>query len=435
MAERRRLFFGTIGFVFLLAKIVGAQEFSASNFKVIDPVIAPAGYSSSASFGLWGNVSQLAIGTSTATSFGVNAGFLFFPFVSTPAVSTTAGDGQVDLSWSAATAALGFSISGYTVGQATAAGGPYNYTSVGNVTAATRSGLTNGTTYYFVLLMQDAFSNFIATSTEVSATPAAPPANGGGGGGGGGGSSTSVTGVALSGRAYPLSKVSILQDGQVVLTTIAGPDARFAASVTGMSAGDYLFAVRGEDKAGRQSSLFTFPVFVTAGTKTTITGIFLAPTIDLDKSEVKQGDNLAILGQTAPDGLVTIAVNSLQPIFAQTQAQADGVYLYNLDTAMLEFGSHSAKSKTAVANEISPFGPIVSFKVGLENVDIAPVGCPARADLNNDCRVNLIDFSIAAYWYNRPISETFRVREQASLNGDGQVDLVDFSIMAFYWTG
>lgn len=432
---RSKLFFWFLGFI-LLADVAGAQEFTTTNFKVLDPVLTSAGYSSSASYGLWGNVSQLGIGTSTATSFGVNSGFLFFPFVSTPAVSATAGDSQVDLSWSAATAALGFSISGYTVGQSTVAGGPYSYTSVGNVTAAARSGLTNGTTYYFVLRMQDAFSNFIATSTEVSATPAAAGGGGGGGGGGSsGGGSASVTGVELSGRAYPLSKVSILQDGQVVLTTIAGPDARFAALITGMSAGNYLFAVRGEDLAGRQSSLFTFPVYVTAGAKTTISGIFLAPTIDLDKSEVKRGDNLAILGQTAPNGLVTIAVNSLQPIFAQTKAQADGIYLYNLDTAVLEFGQHSAKSKTAVAEEISPFGPVVSFKVGLKNVDDTPRGCPPRADLNNDCRVNLIDFSIAAFWYHRPLSDSFRVREQALLNGDGQVDLVDFSIMAYYWTG
>jgi hypothetical protein len=49
--------------------------------------------------------------------------------------------------------------------------------------------------------------------------------------------------------------------------------------------------------------------------------------------------------------------------------------------------------------------------------------------------VNLVDFSIAAYWYKRPLSADFKVKEAAKLNGDGKIDLVDFSIMAYYWTG
>ncbi len=66
----------------------------------------------------------------------------------------------------------------------------------------------------------------------------------------------------------------------------------------------------------------------------------------------------------------------------------------------------------------------------------APIAkCPAKADLNNDCKVNLIDFSIAAYWYKRIISAEFVQKESERLNSDGKVDLVDFSIMAFYWTG
>jgi hypothetical protein len=47
----------------------------------------------------------------------------------------------------------------------------------------------------------------------------------------------------------------------------------------------------------------------------------------------------------------------------------------------------------------------------------------------------LVDFSIAAYWYKRPISDTFKVIEKQWLNGDGKISLVDFSIIAYYWTG
>ena len=51
-------------------------------------------------------------------------------------------------------------------------------------------------------------------------------------------------------------------------------------------------------------------------------------------------------------------------------------------------------------------------------------------DLNCDGHVNLIDFSIMAYWYNR-----INPPKKVDLNHDGKVSLIDFSIMMFNWTG
>ncbi len=61
--------------------------------------------------------------------------------------------------------------------------------------------------------------------------------------------------------------------------------------------------------------------------------------------------------------------------------------------------------------------------------------CFRKGDLNDDCRVNLVDFSIAAYWYKQVLSERFLEVEKKKLNGDGRVSLRDFSIMAYWWTG
>jgi hypothetical protein len=83
---------------------------------------------------------------------------------------------------------------------------------------------------------------------------------------------------------------------------------------------------------------------------------------------------------------------------------------------------------------VSGFSYLVNFKVGTETIDRDDTGC-GKADLNYDDRVNLIDFSIAAFWYQRPISADFALIETKLLNGDGKIDLVDFSIMAYYWTG
>jgi len=423
---------------------VFADEFTSSSFRVLDPVMAPSGFSTSTGFQLWSTISEIAVGTSSITSFQLGGGFLRYPFASTPVVSATAGNAQVALSWTASTGYLGWTATGYSVGQSTTSGGPYSYSALGNVLSSTRTGLSNGTTYYFVIVVKDIFGNFIATSTQVSGAPSAPASSGGGGssgatggGGGGGGVVISESGLKLSGRAYPLSKVSVLKDGQLELTTIAGPDSKFETKLNNLSTGNYTFSVYGEDKDGRRSAPFTFPLYITSGSATTISGIFIAPTLAVDKSEVKRGDNIAIFGQSVQSSDIVISVNSAQEFFINKKADSDGVYLFNFDTSVLDLGRHSTKSKSSVEGEISPFGDAVGFAVGTKNVAFAGGSekCPLKGDLNGDCKVNLVDFSIAAFWYKKTLSPTFKAVELKNLNGDGQISLVDFSIMAYYWTG
>src|SRR3989338_90875 len=178
-----------IAFILLLNGYTAfATDFSSTDYKVSAPVLFSGEYSTSTSYQLFGSISQIVTGTSTVAGYQVVSGFLYFPMVSTPVASATAGAGQVSWTWSAETVAQGWSIGGYNVGQSTTIGGPYTYSvSLGNVTNSTRTGLTNGTTYYFIVRAQDAFGNSIATSSEVSAMPVAsataivstPPGSGG----------------------------------------------------------------------------------------------------------------------------------------------------------------------------------------------------------------------------------------------------------------
>ncbi len=80
-------------------------------------------------------------------------------------VSATAGNGQVVVSWSASSGAAS-----YNVKQSTTAGGPY--TTVGSPTATTftATGLTNGTTYYYVVTAVNGAGES-GNSAQVSATP------------------------------------------------------------------------------------------------------------------------------------------------------------------------------------------------------------------------------------------------------------------------
>jgi hypothetical protein len=132
---------------------------------------------------------------------------------------------------------------------------------------------------------------------------------------------------------------------------------------------------------------------------------------------------------------VTIAVHSNQEIFKKVNSDKNGVYLHTMDTSVLELGSHNAKSKVASSGEISGYSNAYNFAVGNDNIDKGNDKCPAKGDLNNDCKVNLVDFSIAAFWYKKTLSTQTILLEKSKLNGDGNINLVDFSIMAYYWTG
>ncbi|MFH1455272.1 MAG: hypothetical protein ABIF22_03065 [bacterium] len=419
---------------FCFLNVSFSQEYNSSNFKVLDPVVTGGGgYSSSADYKLDSSISQIGIGTSSAADFKINAGFLYFPYITTPIVSATAGDTQATLSWTVASGVLGWTASGYNVGISTVSGGPYTFSSsLGNVLSSTRTSLSNGTTYYFVIRVEDIFGNIIATSTQTSAIPTTtttPPASGGGGG-----FYNSPT-VIFSGRAYPRSTVTLLKDAQVVAFAVADLDANFQIILFGVSSGSYFFSVYSEDYSGNKSSLLTFPVNVTINAITNINGIFIAPTIAIDKSEAKRGDNIAIFGLSAPLADIIISIYADEENFVKTSSDKNGIYLYNFDTSQTNYGQHNVKSKASLDQTMSDFSKVISFDIGVKNTPITITKCPARSDLNNDCRVNLVDFSIASYWYKATLNDAFKKIETEKLNGDGKVNLVDFSIMAYYWTG
>ncbi len=82
-------------------------------------------------------------------------------------ISATAGNAQASLTWSASSGATS-----YHVKRSTTSGGPYTQTAAPTATSYTDTGLTNGTTYYYVVSALDSAGES-ANSAQVSAKPAA----------------------------------------------------------------------------------------------------------------------------------------------------------------------------------------------------------------------------------------------------------------------
>lgn len=86
-------------------------------------------------------------------------------------LAAVAGDTQVSLGWSD-NGEIDFNH--YRVYRATVSGGPYTLTASLGASEYLATGLSNGTTYYFVVTAVDTFGYESFESSEVSATPAAP---------------------------------------------------------------------------------------------------------------------------------------------------------------------------------------------------------------------------------------------------------------------
>ena len=258
-----------------------------------------------------------------------------------------------------------------------------------------------------------------SSTCETEGVVSPPPS-----GGGGGGVVVPTTKVVLAGKAYSGVLITILQDGKVVTTIKADSGANFKVELTTLTAGVYTFGLWAEDKEGRRSLTFSFTLFVSSGMITTISGIFIPPTIELEKVNVSKGETLNILGQTAPESELTISVESPQ-IVKKTIADEEGDWDYPLDTTPLDEGFHTTRAKAETPEGLfSSYSKVLGFYIGKYTIKEI---CP-RANFNKDGRINLIDFSIMLYWWGK-------YNPCVDQNQDGMVNLPDFSILMYWWSG
>jgi len=248
--------------------------------------------------------------------------------------------------------------------------------------------------------------------------PSPPPSSGGGGGW-----IPPRTKVVIKGKAYPQAQLTLLQDGKVIATEKADDLANFKIEIKDITPGVWTFSLWAKDKKGRKSITLSYTVTIQRNMITTISGVFLPPTIELSRVNLKKGEELDISGQTVPQSQIFTHIESSELIKTATSTKK-GDWQVEIDTGILEEGTHTTRAKAKTFDGLkSSFSQVLAFYVGEKAPEIV-----RSADLNRDDKVNLIDFSILLYWWGKE-------NPSVDLNQDGLVNLSDFSIMLYYWTG
>ena len=241
---------------------------------------------------------------------------------------------------------------------------------------------------------------------------------------------------ALIGRAYPKANVTVFKDGSTVSTPVSDDSGNWQVDTT-VVGGIYTFSAYAIDKENRRSLTTSFTANVPTGQTTTLSDIIIAPTIGSDKSEVKNGNDIKFFGFGYPQSNVNIVVNSHETIIDKTQSDKFGFWVYTLSSTPLELGGHTSKSQVVAPDAvISPFSESLSFRVGDRDVAFGKIVSPATScskngDLNNDGKVNIIDFSVLLFFWNQRSPKN----PCTDINKDGIVNIFDFSIMLFWWNG
>lgn len=415
------LFFFIVSFIFHSS--IQAADLTSTNFIVRDPVIGTGGgFGTSASFQLFSEGDTIFTGVNDSLNFIGHYGFLYFPFFNSGVLSVTTTGSNADLTWTASSASSGWSVSGYRTGIASVSGGPYTYTNVGNVLSYSYTLLSAGN-YCFIVETLDAFNNVIGTSNEDCVT-----VTGTGAGGGGGGGDMFSTGVKFSGQAYPFSSVFLLKGGNEVESTIANSNGYFNLGFEENSARNVIYTLFAIDVSGNKSLLINYPVVIEIDSIAYLNGVLFSPTVVTDKSTVKFGDYLEVSGYAIQNRELEIVIEGkgVKTSF-NSYSMENGFYELQVPMGVLERGEYKVYVKYKNDSRISK---LVRFTIGDVNVFNKVEISNIPGDCNFDRNINLVDFSILAFWYgkdNPPLC--------VDTNKDSIINLVDFSILAFYWTG
>jgi hypothetical protein len=204
--------------------------------------------------------------------------------------------------------------------------------------------------------------------------------------------------------------------------------------------GNYQFGLYADDSLGRTSALSVVRVELLSNSTTEVRGVFLSPTLVVDKVTVNTEDSVGISGYAYPNSTVTLLA-TIDPAFisgvhtVQLPTSPSGLYTYRFFVKDFPEGAYITKARGTFGTLSSPLSNPDYFTIANKESAKKPKRLCRIGDLNDDSHVDIVDFSIAVFWHKKALHEPFTSKEAECLNNDGKVDIYDFSLMAYYWTG
>lgn len=236
------------------------------------------------------------------------------------------------------------------------------------------------------------------------------------------------TSVQFKGRAYPGASVVLLRDGIEVSRIVANTDATFSITLPEEinQNQNILYSLYAIDKNNNRSILLNFPTKVQGGFLTFLNNILFPPTITSDKYEASISGFLNLSGYAVPNREleITIRDNNIKKNFYLT-SKSDGNYDINLPLLEIPKGEYNVLINYKNDTRLSKFLRLI---LGDKNTLNTNENSNIPGDCNRDRIINLIDFSVAAFWYNKS-----NPPKCVDTNFDNIINLVDFSILAYYW--
>ncbi len=250
------------------------------------------------------------------------------------------------------------------------------------------------------------------------------------------GSNVAPTSVIISGQAYPGGKIEFLRKSiqdEIYrsipeATSTVFLDGTFRIQLSALLQGEYLFALRAEDKDGRKTGVIAFNTDLASSDHLEAKDIFVPPTIDFSKSIIALGHDVNLKGYAAPERKIEIEIDGI--LKGETRSDKNGFWAYATSTAPFRIGDHYARARqidvggrsgseepSGSKRKASQFSVSRTFRISL-------LAFP-KADFNSDDKITVSDWSIFLYRWG---SENKDLKAKIDMNEDGKIDISDFSI-------
>ncbi|HEX7260168.1 MAG TPA: hypothetical protein VF272_04535 [Candidatus Saccharimonadia bacterium] len=228
-------------------------------------------------------------------------------------------------------------------------------------------------------------------------------------------------GIRFVGEASPSALVTFQRNGSVIGTQVAGSDSSFDMTFTTQPLGSATYSIYATDLSSRTTAEITTIATILPAFTTTLSGYLLPTTFSLALNPIKRPQTQVASGTARHNSTVTTLWSGTKysdSFTTQDATSASGNW-NGSPSQTLHLGTYTTSAVVqAPGGALSPQSPDTSFQVVLS------------ADLNNDTKINLTDFSILMFFYLQ-----ININKPADINDDTKTNLTDFSIMLFFWTG